>query len=97
MWHDDLFRFTLESFSQFHYTQLKELFVGLVHLLLILYRKALVDTPIGDVDVVDVGYVLVARDAKDVNIVDGMTHHLAPTDEALQCQILLLYFLCFFK
>ena len=76
---------------------MQQLLVGLVELLLIFDGKTLIDASVGDVEEVDVGHLLVAGNAENVDVVDGVAHHLAAGDEALQCDVLALHFFGFLE
>ena len=80
-----------DSLSRFLYSKVK-----LVEPLLVLEGESLVDGAVGDVQVVDVGGVLllVFLDGEDVDVVQRAVHHLRLRAVAFYQQVFLFHFLC---
>ena len=94
---DDLLCLAMETLSHLHDTQLQQFLVCLVQSLLVLKGETLVDGTIGDVDIVDVSDLLVISDGKDIDIVDGVTDHLAFRHKLVDEQVASLHLFCLLK
>ena len=92
-----LFRRAVVAFAHLGNAQRQQLVVAFVELFLVFKRERLVDAAPRDVDIVDESRLFVACYREDVNVVDGVAHHLALCHEARDEQVAALHLLGLFK